>query len=740
MTKLTGSLGVRNEINVDIIGTGARGKEGKSAYEIWLDLGNEGTEQEYLASLKGQDGYTPRKGIDYFDGEQGEQGIQGPKGDAGEQGIQGEQGPQGLKGDTGNQGPQGIQGVQGETGPQGTKGDKGDTGPKGDKGDTGERGIQGEKGEQGIQGIPGIQGEQGEQGPRGLQGPKGDPFVYDDFTPTQLEGLKGPQGIQGPKGDKGDTGEQGLQGEKGPKGDKGDTGLQGIQGPKGEDGYTPIKGADYFDGEKGPKGDKGDQGEQGIQGETGKSIEYTWNGTQLGVRIEGETNYTYVNLKGDKGDIGNTGKSLEFIWNGTQLGVRVEGDATYQYVNLKGDKGDKGEKGDTGEQGEQGLQGIQGIQGERGPKGADGLTTAVKVGTTQYNHVSGIISLPAYPTSLPADGGDAATVNGKTVLSDVPANAKFTDTIVDISGKLNKSNDTLETYTEKVQATTGIINLSLANVFTDTPSASRTYSITNAKSGVAHSFTLIITMGATVQTLTFPASVQWQGGEIPDMTEFNKIYILTFMTIDGGTTWLGMSGGKFNFIPIMATDDDFTWVDTSEFGEGAPPSFYIYTGTKEIVKLPESINNTPLTSTSYMFVNGETMGFSYTAVVKVILTHANVTDMHRMFYESKAATLDLSSFDTSNVTNMSDMFYDSKATTLDLSSFDTSSVTSMSGMFYSSKATTLDLSSFDTSNVTDMSFMFAGSNATTGYARTQADADRFNASSNKPDGLTFVVK
>ena len=54
--KLTGSLGARNEINVDIIGTGARGKEGKSAYEIWLDLGNEGTEQEFLASLKGDKG------------------------------------------------------------------------------------------------------------------------------------------------------------------------------------------------------------------------------------------------------------------------------------------------------------------------------------------------------------------------------------------------------------------------------------------------------------------------------------------------------------------------------------------------------------------------------------------------------------------------------------------------------------------------------------------------------------
>jgi hypothetical protein len=78
--KLTGSLGVRNEINVDIIGTGARGKEGKSAYEIWLDLGNEGTEQEYLASLKGDDGYTPVKGIDYFDGKDGKDGYTPIKG------------------------------------------------------------------------------------------------------------------------------------------------------------------------------------------------------------------------------------------------------------------------------------------------------------------------------------------------------------------------------------------------------------------------------------------------------------------------------------------------------------------------------------------------------------------------------------------------------------------------------------------------------------------------------------
>jgi hypothetical protein len=45
---------------------------GKSAYDIAVDNGFEGTEQEWLASLKGP---------------QGIQGEQGPKGETGEQGI-----------------------------------------------------------------------------------------------------------------------------------------------------------------------------------------------------------------------------------------------------------------------------------------------------------------------------------------------------------------------------------------------------------------------------------------------------------------------------------------------------------------------------------------------------------------------------------------------------------------------------------------------------------------------------
>ena len=205
------------------------------------------------------------------------------------------------------------------------------------------------------------------------------------------------------------------------------------------------------------------------------------------------------------------------------------------------------------------------------------------------------------------------------------------------------------------------------------------------------------------------------------------------------------------FIPegyVLATDDDFSGTTNGSFR---------YIGSDLKIVVPNRIKGVAVTRYDSMF--------SGSSVIGVVSYNKNVTSMYYMFYNSKATTLDLSSFDTSNVTDMRGMFDSSKATTLDLSSFDTSNVTNMGSMFYNSSATTLDLSSFDTSNVTDMSYMFSNSSVTTldlssfdtsnvtnmnnmfngcsatiGYARTQADADRFNNSSNKPSTLVFVVK
>lgn len=42
------------------------------------------------------------------------------------------------------------------------------------------------------------------------------------------------------------------------------------------------------------------------QGESGKSVEYIWDGTSLGIRQEGELEYQYVDLKGESGNAGFT--------------------------------------------------------------------------------------------------------------------------------------------------------------------------------------------------------------------------------------------------------------------------------------------------------------------------------------------------------------------------------------------------------------------------------------------------
>ena len=93
---------------------GYQGSDGKSAYQIWLEAGNTGTEEEYLASLKGKDGEPGKEGPQ---GPQGNDGAQGPQG---EPGKDGEQGPKGEDGYTPQKGVDYFDGKDGEKGEDGT--------------------------------------------------------------------------------------------------------------------------------------------------------------------------------------------------------------------------------------------------------------------------------------------------------------------------------------------------------------------------------------------------------------------------------------------------------------------------------------------------------------------------------------------------------------------------------------------------------------------------------------------
>lgn len=113
---------------------GLKGKDGKSAYEIFVENGYQGSLQKWMEDIM-------------------------PKGGAGGAGTAG------PKGDKGEAGPQGPPGPQGETGPAGPPGPIGPAGPRGER------------------------GERGEQGPIGPAGPKGKD-AYDDYLETTTDNPK----------------------------------------------------------------------------------------------------------------------------------------------------------------------------------------------------------------------------------------------------------------------------------------------------------------------------------------------------------------------------------------------------------------------------------------------------------------------------------------------------------------------------------------------------------------------
>ena len=209
---------------------GAAGVAGASAYDVWIALGNTGTEREFLDSLvgtKGKDGYTGTDGL---------KAAPGATGDHGHSAYQ-------LWLDAGNTGTEqdflnsligaaGSDGVDGETGTSGTNGLSAFELWKleGNANGTIEEfwaELEGNVGPQGIQGLQGIPGIQGEQGPKGecTVGDTGAVGAQGEPGPT---GEPGPIGSPGPQGPKGDAGLQGIQGIPGPKGDTGATGTSGL--------------------------------------------------------------------------------------------------------------------------------------------------------------------------------------------------------------------------------------------------------------------------------------------------------------------------------------------------------------------------------------------------------------------------------------------------------------------------------------------------------------------------------
>ena len=103
-------------------------------YNLAVQNGFKGSVEEFLASIKGEpgkDGYTPIKGVDYFDGEPGKDGVSCTHSWNGTTLT--------ITSASGSSSAN----LKGATGDRGAKGDKGDKGDNGDTGDTGAAGKDG---------------------------------------------------------------------------------------------------------------------------------------------------------------------------------------------------------------------------------------------------------------------------------------------------------------------------------------------------------------------------------------------------------------------------------------------------------------------------------------------------------------------------------------------------------------------------------------------------------------------
>ncbi|MDD5697866.1 MAG: hypothetical protein PHH77_04550 [Victivallaceae bacterium] len=305
---------------------GEKGDDGDSAYQVWLDAGNTGTEEDYLNWLRVRDGSRHDFTQDNIsDNTLSVNTLLNIVAVADNDGVQWQlpQNSVTYGADSATVDLSGIMAMKNITEIAGTWQLILGNGDKGEKGDTGETGARGEQGEQGIQGPQGIQGETGPQGPRGAQGEQG------------VQGVQGEKGDKGDKGDTGDTGARGAQGDTGAQGEQGPQGIQGVQGeqgPQGETGAQGSQGEQGVQGEAGPQGDKGDAGDSAYDlwvaaGNTGTLedfLQYTEGKRAQGLQITAaELNeYGYLFITAD-----HMGKVLEF-YNTDHAAVYIQNDST----------------------------------------------------------------------------------------------------------------------------------------------------------------------------------------------------------------------------------------------------------------------------------------------------------------------------------------------------------------------------------------------------------------------------
>lgn len=401
---------------------GPRGDSGESVYDVALRNGFEGSEDEFLTSLKGADGTAinikgvrqsqldlpqyPARGDAYmiganfwfYDGDQWVNGgaIKGPAGERGPQGPKGDQGPQGIQGDQGTAVT--IVGEYTDESQLPLQGERGDgfliaghlfvwqgdewrdvgeiKGPKGDKGDTGEQGVQGERGI-GIHGLGELDSVDDLPDPSDVNEDEyylieGAVWLMREGSWAYFANLRGPDGYSAYE----------LAKQRNPALQNEAEWLASLQGPQGEVGPEGPQGTAIR-----PRGELEDTSELQDITEPGQGDAYLVAG-DLWVYDEGWV--LFGTVQGPEGAEGPMGPGISILGRlnsqselpasanpgeGYLIGLDFWGwTGSGDWENLGAIRGPQGEKGDTGDEGPQGPKGDRGEKGEKGDIGTRWLT------------------------------------------------------------------------------------------------------------------------------------------------------------------------------------------------------------------------------------------------------------------------------------------------------------------------------------------------------------------------------
>ena len=157
--------------------------------------------------------------------------------------------------------------------------------------------------------------------------------------------------------------------------------------------------------------------------------------------------------------------------------------------------------------------------------------------TTIFGDLNVTGNLSAAETS----GFNALTLNGLSSTAFIRSNATTNLN----KNKLNRT--VLKNWSESktdLGSISGTADLSItnSNIFSATILGNTTFTFTfNALVGTAVGFSIILTNN-DLGYITWPANVKWPGGIVSALSGYG-IDVLSFMSVDDGTTWLGVLCG-----------------------------------------------------------------------------------------------------------------------------------------------------------------------------------------------------